>query len=313
MSNLTVCFNAIAPIMLIMALGYLAKSMHAITRTDVQRMNSAAFKYLMPLMLYYNIYSSDLSSAVNPRLIIFGVCGILAVFSVSLLHVRAAKPGQGRCGVMVQGLFRSNFVIIGIPLARNLLPEGTDLGMVVVLVAVIVPMINILSVVVLEKYSGKQVNGLLLVRDIAANPLVLGTAAGILTSVLGIRLPVFVVSALEQIAGATSPLLLFLLGAFFSFDGFKDCIKPVLFVAAGRLVIIPAVVLGTAALLGFRGVEIAGLLGAFGSATAIASFAMTQEIGGDAELAGNIVVFTSAACMLTLFLWSLLLKNSGLL
>ena len=150
-------------------------------------------------------------------------------------------------------------------------------------------------------------------RDIAANPLVLGTAAGILTSVLGIRLPVFVVSALEQIAGATSPLLLFLLGAFFSFDGFKDCIKPVLFVAAGRLVIIPAVVLGTAALLGFRGVEIAGLLGAFGSATAIASFAMTQEIGGDAELAGNIVVFTSAACMLTLFLWSLLLKNSGLL
>jgi len=71
--------------------------------------------------------------------------------------------------------------------------------------------------------------------------------------------------------------------------------------------------LGTAALLGFRGVEIAGLLGAFGSATAIASFAMTQEIGGDAELAGNIVVFTSAACMLTLFLWSLLLKNSGLL
>ena len=311
MSNLTVCFNAIAPIMLIMALGYLAKSMHAITRTDVQRMNSAAFKYLMPLMLYYNIYSSDLSSAVNPRLIIFGVCGILAVFSVSLLLVRAAKPGEGRCGVMVQGLFRSNFVIIGIPLARNLLPEGTDL--VVVLVAVIVPMINILSVVVLEKYGGKQVNGLLLARDIAANPLVLGTAAGILTSVLGIRLPVFVVSALEQIAGATSPLLLFLLGAFFSFDGFKDCIRPVLFVAAGRLVIIPAVVLGTAALLGFRGVEIAGLLGAFGSATAIASFAMTQEIGGDAELAGNIVVFTSAACMLTLFLWSLLLKNSGLL
>ena len=91
MSNLTVCFNAIAPIMLIMALGYLAKSMHAITRTDVQRMNSAAFKYLMPLMLYYNIYSSDLSSAVNPRLIIFGVCGILAVFSVCLLLVRAAK------------------------------------------------------------------------------------------------------------------------------------------------------------------------------------------------------------------------------
>ncbi len=313
MSNLTVCFNAIAPIMLIMALGYLAKSMHAITRTDVQRMNNAAFKYLMPLMLYYNIYSSYLSSAGHPRLIIFGVCGILAVFSVSLLLVRAAKPGEGRCGVMVQGLFRSNFVIIGIPLARNLLPEGTDLGMVVVLVAVIVPMINILSVVVLEKYSGKQVNGLLLVRDIAANPLVLGTAAGILTSVLGIRLPVCVVSALEQIAGATSPLLLFLLGAFFSFDGFKDCIRPVLFVAAGRLVIIPAVVLGTAALLGFRGVEIAGLLGAFGSATAIASFAMTQEIGGDAELAGNIVVFTSAACMLTLFLWSLLLTNSGLL
>ena len=77
--------------------------------------------------------------------------------------------------------------------------------------------------------------------------------------------------------------------------------------------IIPGLVLGAAAALGFRGIALTGLLGAFGSATAIGSFAMTQQIGGDADLAGNIVVATSAGCVLTLFLWSFLMTATGLI
>ena len=65
--------------------------------------------------------------------------------------------------------------------------------------------------------------------------------------------------------------------------------------------------------MGFRGVELVSLLGIFASSTAIASFTMAQQMGGDAELAGDIVVWTSALCSFTLFGWSLLFKLLALI
>ena len=69
--------------------------------------------------------------------------------------------------------------------------------------------------------------------------------------------------------------------------------------------------LTAAFLIGIRGVGFAGLISVFASATAIASFTMTQQMGGDAELAGDIVVSTSALCIVTMFAWSVLFKALG--
>ena len=78
------------------------------------------------------------------------------------------------------------------------------------------------------------------------------------------------------------------------------------------MVIVPALVLGVAIRLGFRGIELITLLAIFASSTAVASFTMAEQMGGDAKLAGNIVVVTSALASLTLFGWSLIFKVLGL-
>ena len=87
----------------------------------------------------------------------------------------------------------------------------------------------------------------------------------------------------------------------------------------GRLVVMPAIFLSLGALLGFRGVEFAALIGIFASSNAVAAFTMAQQMGGDAELAGDIVVTTSAASILTMFFWmftifgwSFLFKSLGM-
>ncbi len=53
------------------------------------------------------------------------------------------------------------------------------------------------------------------------------------------------------------------------------------------------------------------MIAIFGSATAIASFTMVQQMGGDDELAGDIVVSTSALCCFTMFAWSFIFKSLG--
>ena len=117
---------------------------------------------------------------------------------------------------------------------------------------------------------------------------------------------------MRDVARTASPLMLFLLGAFFRFGNVRSHLKDLIATVLGRLVIFPAIFLTLAVLLGFRGIEFVSLLTVFSSSTAVASFTMAQQMGGDAELAGDIVVWTSLLCSLTLFGWSLLFKSLGM-
>lgn len=310
MTTFTVCFNAVLPIFLIMALGYIAQRIGAIKRESVPSLNKLIFRFFMPVMLFNNIYTSDVSTVVQPRLLAFAAVAVLCVYGLSLGFVLLTEKEKERQSVMVQGLYRSNFVIIGLPLASALV-EGADLGSVVLLIAVVVPTFNVLAVITLESMNGRRPSIRRLLLDIAKNPLIVGTVVGILFLFTGIRLPAVIESTVSQISAVTNPLLLFLLGAFFKFDGILRYAKELVTVCLGRLVVIPALALTAAMLVGIRGVEFAGMIAIFGSATAIASFTMAQQMGGDAELAGDIVVATSALCCFTMFGWSLLFKSLG--
>ena len=105
---------------------------------------------------------------------------------------------------------------------------------------------------------------------------------------------------------------LFRARAFFRFDGLKRYKKELTIITLVKLVITPAVMLTAAVLLGFRDVEFVALIGIFAAPTAVNSFTMVQQMeAGDAELAGDIVMSTSAFCILTFFLWIWLFKSLG--
>ena len=310
LENLTACVDAVLPIFALLLLGYWAKRLKLLDREDVRKLNKVFFRFFMPVMLFYNIYTSELSAAFQPGLIAYALLGTLAVFFLSLLLVRRFEPENRRRGVIVQGLFRSNLVVIGLPVVESLM--GADnMGPIAILTATVVPLFNMLAVIVLESYGGERTSPARLARDVLKNPLILGSLAGILALLIGLKLPRPVETVAKQIAQATSPVLLFLLGAFLRPEGLKKDLRAVAWVSLGRLLLVPAVTLFPAAALGWRGVELASLLPVFASSTAVTSFTMAQQMGGDAELAGNIVVATSALCALTLFFWCFLFRSLG--
>ena len=306
MENLKLCLSAIVPILLLAALGYTAKRAGLIREEDVPRANKWSFAIFMSLMCFYNIYTSDLSSALRPKLILFTLLAILAEYALSFLCTRGVKE-PARRGVMIQGLFRSNYAILGLPMAAGL-AAGGDIGVAAVMGAVVVPCFNVLAVITLNLFNGSKVDLRKLLLGIARNPLILGTAAGLLFLLLKIRLPEVLEKPVHDLAKAASPLMLFLMGAFFRFRSDGATRKAASLVCVGRLLVIPALVLGLAVLLGFRGVELITLLAVFATPTAVASFTMAEQLGGDAELAGNIVVLTSFFSAFSLFAWSFLFK-----
>ena len=82
-------------------------------------------------------------------------------------------------GVMLQGMFRSNFVLFGIPISTTLYGD-TAAGLASILIAVIIPLYNALAVVALEMFNGKKPSFFKILFGILTNPLILASAAGIL-------------------------------------------------------------------------------------------------------------------------------------
>lgn len=311
MENLMISANAVLPMCLVMALGYGTRRLGWLRREEISTINKIAFRIFLPCLLYYNIYCSDLSGSFDPLLMAYAVGGVLLTFGLALGYTLLTEKLPERRGVLIQGMFRSNYVIMGIPVATALL--GADqLGTVSILIAVIVPLFNMLAVVVLEVFRGQKPKPLHILGQIAKNPLVIGSVLGILTLVAGIRLPHILEQTIQSVSAIASPLQLFLLGAFFQFSGLKTYRRELVTVSIAKLIVSPVLFLGLGALLGFRGVAFVSLIGIFASPTAVNSFTMAQQMGGDAELAGDIVVTTSAASILTMFLWIFLFKSLGM-
>ena len=251
-------------------------------REEISTINKIAFRIFLPCLLYYNIYCSDLSGSFDPLLMAYAVGGVLLTFGLALGYTLLTEKLPERRGVLIQGMFRSNYVIMGIPVATALL--GADqLGTVSILIAVIVPLFNMLAVVVLEVFRGQKPKPLHILEQ-----------------------------TIQSVSAIASPLQLFLLGAFFQFSGLKTYRRELVTVSIAKLIVSPGLFLGLGALLGFRGVAFVSLIGIFASPTAVNSFTMAQQMGGDAELAGDIVVTTSAVSILTMFLWIFLFKSLGM-
>ena len=107
--NFIACLDAVLPIFALILVGYASKRIGLLDRGDVQKMNKVFFRVFMPVMLFYSIYSSDLSSAVQPALIAYALGCTLLVFFLSLALVSRVEPVRKRRGVIVQGLFPTSW------------------------------------------------------------------------------------------------------------------------------------------------------------------------------------------------------------
>ena len=146
-------------------------------------------------------------------------------------------------------------------------------------------------------------------KSVVTNPLIIASLLGIVLLVMGVKLPDTLDKTLSDLAKTSTPLALVILGAEFNFKSVKNCLRPLIIGVAGRLVIVPAIFITIAALLGFRGEELISLMIMLAAPPAVSSFTMAQQMDGDAELAGNMVVFGSLFAVLTIFLWIFILKT----
>ena len=262
-------------------------------------------------MMFYSIYTTELATSFRPNLMLFGACGVLIIFFLLMLIIPRIEKDNKRRGVLVQAIFRSNFVLFGIPIVGNIFGDQ-NIAVASMMIAIIVPIYNVLAVLALETFRGGKFSLLPILKGVLKNPMILGAIAGATLLILGVEVPKPILKPIGQISAATTPVALIILGASFKFGSTHAHRKQLLGAIFGRLILVPAIILSLAAFVfGFRGIEFVTLIAIFASPCAVVSFAMAQQMGGDSDLAGNCVVFTSALSCFTMFCWILLFKTLG--
>ena len=311
MQAFSIAFHAIVPLFLIIALGYLTKRIGWLNQEDVRRFNRVTFYTFMPVMLFYNIYSSDFSQAVRaPYVLLVASCAV-GMILLSIVITLPLEKEAARRGVMIQAAFRSNFVLLGMPIAMELLPGG-NLGVTALMIAIVVPLYNIAAVLVLEYFRGGKPKIGKVLLAVAKNPLLIASVLGLLAKAVHLMLPGVLTSFASKMNGAATPvILLLLLGASFESRDLSSYKKELLICVGLRLVIFPGAILSLAMALGIRDMEFVTLLALCAAPTAVNSFNMAQQLGGDSQLAGSAVVTSTAFSCVTLFIWITLFKQLG--
>ncbi len=316
--NLAISVNAVLPLIICMAAGYLFRRTKLVDEGFCRKCNTFCFKTFLPLMIFMNVYNSDLESAVQPGAFLFAAAAVLVIFAASFLLIpRIVRKGSvdsaaSRQAVLIQCIFRSNFVIFGYQVVANVYGAG-QAAVASVMAAIVVPLYNVLAVITLEYFTNSK-NGLRpVILGIIKNPLIIGAVAALLFKLSGLTLPAPLYTGLSDMAGMATPLALVVLGGTFHFDALRRNAGALAIGTLGKIVVAPLVMVPIAAALGFRDANLLSLVIVFASPAAVNSYTMAAAYGHDPELAGQLVVVTSVLSMVSVFGWIFLLRTLGLI
>lgn len=328
--------NAVVPIILMIALGYFLRQKGMLSDAFLQNGNKLVFKIALPSMLFVNVYSIESLSDVRWDIVLYASGAICVIFGLGLVSAIFTTPVPERRGVVLQCTFRSNFAIIGMPLAASLGGAAGE-AVAALLSAVTIPVFNILAVLSLSMFvapdGSHKISMSRIARDVVKNPLIQGVALGIVCLVIRLaqvelfgkvvfalnRELKFLYTVLTYLKAITTPLALLVLGGQFVFSAVKELRKEIIVSVCWRLLIAPLIGIGGAYLMSRLGVlrcgpaEYPALVALFASPVAVSSAIMASQMKNDEQLGTQLVVWTSLCSALSIFVIVCLLMAFGLI
>ncbi len=312
MENLIIAINCVLPVFIMVCVGALMRRSNKVPEQTFKAISTLAFHFLLPCMLFHSIYTTDLDTALDPKLLGYLTVYLLVWFCVGFGLSTLLIPDHRTRGAFIQTFFRSNIAIVGVTMADSMMGSAGVASMSMA-IAVMVPIYNILAVITLEVCRGGTIQLRPTLVGIIKNPLIIGCVLGIAFLLLDIAIPSSILKAVNQIGTAGSVMTLLALGASFQFSGVRKNLKKVVAANILRLVIAPLVAVLGALAIGLRGNPLAIVLLCTAPSLATTSFPMAIARDSDHELTGQIVVTTSFFCCITLFFWIFVLKQLALL
>lgn len=315
LDNVLFSLNSTFPLFLVMAVGFFIRKIKIVDGGFVKTANNFNFKVTIPALLFADMAAADFRKTFDLKFLVFcmgaTIITILGLWGVSKLVMRKDKASVAE---FVQGCYRASLAVSGIALIQSVSGNTSMAGM---MMLCSVPFYNIFAVIILQTESpdksiagekGRVGKALL---GIAKNPIIISILAGFVSSMIGIDYPQIIDSTLSLISRIGTPFALMCIGADFDFRKAFGKIGKSGLAAAFKLVIIPAIFLPAAILLGFRNEQLVSILIMFASPSTPVGYVMAKQYGHDGTITSSTIAITTLFSSLTLAAFIFVLRSLG--
>jgi len=304
---------SVFPVFLLIALGALLRRYGFLKEGFIDSANSLVYYILLPALLFHEISATEFHEAFRGQVVIGGYAAIMVVFALAIVLSRNMTPSER--GSFIQGTIRANFAYVGLPIVFNLAGQA-GLRKAGILLGFGVPCLNALSVLALILPHGMGTGKRLdttkrIVRQLVSNPAIIGCMVAIAWSLFKLPVPDMARRTLKLLVPATLPLSLLCLGGSFSIDRARKGFAPAALAAFLKLVALTGIALAFYRWLGVSGEDLLVGIVMLGCPTAVVTYVMAAQMSGDPDMAGTIVITSTAASAVTITGWLFLIRFMG--
>ena len=295
---------ALLPDFLLIAAGFALCRFTPLGRPLWDGVERLVYYVLFPVLLFNSIGRAPLQIAATVDLALagWGVIGSGIVLAYALRLSRRVDARLHASGV--QTAFRFNS-FIALALAERLSgPQG--LAWVALLIAPCVPVCNVAAVWPLARHGGQGI-----LREIARNPLIVATIAGLAANLAGLQWPDAVATALQRIGLAALPLGLMAVGAGLKFGGLTQAPGLAAALLAIRHLALPAVAIALCIALALAPEQRLILVAFAAVGTAPTAYVLAARMGGEASFVAGIVTLSTLLSAASVPLSLALLRVAG--
>ncbi|KZM50276.1 AEC family transporter [Labrenzia sp. OB1] len=283
---------ALAPVILVIACGYLIARTGLITGDQWRGVEKLAYFVLFPAVLFRTISGADFNSF--PTLNMGGSL-LAAILLMAFVLLAVRRPIERIWGIaperftsIFQGTLRWN-AMIALAVADNIAGD-TGLAMLAVAMVFMIPVLNIASILVLSHYaSGTTPSGARILRDLYTNPFIVSIGAGLVLNFSGIALPFVIEDTLEIFSRAALPIGIICVGAGLDLRSLRRPGPALTLGTFLRPLFMPLLAFGFATLFGVTGPALAVVIIASCVPCASNSYLLARQMGGDAKLMAEII------------------------
>ncbi|MCJ8140893.1 AEC family transporter [Falsirhodobacter halotolerans] len=290
--------SALIPIVLLIGLGAVLKQRAFLADAFWPQAERLSYYILLPCLLFHGLASAPLGALPVVDLVATLVLATGAVAGVVL----ALRPVLGVDGPAFTSVFQGSIRFnnyVGVTLAAGLFgAEGVALA--ALCNAAIIPTVNTLCVLVFARHGTARLNARGVVRQLVTNPLLLGSAGGILFQVFGLSLPPGIAPAMATLGAASLPLGLLCVGAALEFRAARRWMRPVIASSVIKFAVMPVMTLIVARAFGLGGPALTTALLFQVLPTASSAYILARQLGGDAPLMAGITATQTVAALVAM-------------
>jgi predicted permease len=193
--------------------------------------------------------------------------------------------------------------------AGGMLLGDEGLALTAIVVAIMVPMLNLLCIVMFSlTTAGQRIQLLPVLRMIITNPLIVGSLLGIAWSYFELGFHPLLAGTLGPLSSLALPMGLMTVGAGLQLNVLRGASMPFVMSSILKLLVMPVIAAGIGYFLGFELllVQVMILLAALPTATS--AYILARQLGGDAPLMAGIISGQTLLAVLSIplvlnFLW----------